>query len=177
MLERVVAEGLEGAKIKTCVENEIIRSGWREYGSIHENRVMMVGSKDTAAKDDRFSLWFYYTSPPPSEPHGKISQSLILKSKFNVDDDDPFRRRVFGAFIVWIVIKDACRWMILQKNYSFQSAIRKTRPLRCLFAAECRVKSSQQSNFGGCLRPSLGKLFFMLARGKITQQFVISNGR
>lgn len=56
MLERVVAEGLEGAKIKTCVENEIIRSGWRAYGSIHENRVMMVGSKDTAAKDDRFSL-------------------------------------------------------------------------------------------------------------------------
>lgn len=36
----------------------------------------------------------------------------------------------------------------------------KTKPLRCLFAAECRVKSSQKSNFGGCLRPFPWEIVF-----------------
>lgn len=126
---------------------------------------MMVGSKDTAAKDDRFSLWFYYTSPPPSEPHGKISLSLILKSKFNVDDDDPFRRRVFGAFIVWIVIKDACRWFF--KKYSFNSAIRKTRPLRCCSRPSAELKVPNRAISVVVCVPPMGNCFLCLREGKL----------
>lgn len=56
---------------------------------------------------------------PPNDRTGKITENLILKSKFNVDDDDLFHPRanlfllcndnsnIF--FIVSIVIKDSCR--------------------------------------------------------------------
>lgn len=69
------------------------------------------------------------------QPHGEITKKkcLILKSKFNVDDDDPFQPRGGNLFfhdtihaiffIVWVVIKDSCRWMILQKSLKSGRAI------------------------------------------------------
>lgn len=80
--------------------NEIIRSGWRTaYGSIHKASSIMMGSKDTVSESMTDFLYDFITLFPPLLPlcahnsNDRTGKNLILKSKFNVDDDDPFHPR------------------------------------------------------------------------------------
>lgn len=134
--------------------------------------IMLMGSKDSVEVwQIFFMILLHFPSrhlrPPTARRMRK--KIVILKSKFNVDDDDPFSSPGISLFfrgnscilvIVWAVIKDSCRWMILQKKKitirrgAICCSVKQRQQLKSAHAN--KVKSSPMSDFGGwCDDPTL----------------------